>query len=177
MSGAEPMQAGGRGAWGAVVRGLEWVTIVLFVALTMDVVWGVISRYVLGHQSRWTEEVAVYLLVWVSLLGAALMYRDRGHLGVDYFVGKLHPDAHRIGAVVAEIAVIVFTAFTFVFGGAVLVVKTLQTGQLTPAMGWRMGYLYSVVPISGVFIVAFAIEHLLARRVQAPASPEGGLAE
>jgi TRAP-type C4-dicarboxylate transport system permease small subunit len=163
--------------WNGLARGLEILTIALFVALTLDVLWGVVSRYILGHQSRWTEEIAVYLLVWVSLLGAALMYRDRGHLGVDYFVSKLHPDAQRVAAVIAELAVILFAGFTLVYGGGLLVVRTLGTGQITPAMGWQVGYLYSVVPLSGIFIVGFAVEHLLQRQPKAPASPEGGLAE
>ena len=47
----------------ALVRVLEWLTIVLFAALVLDVLWGVVSRYVLGTQSRWTEELAIYLLV------------------------------------------------------------------------------------------------------------------
>lgn len=164
-------------AWECLVRLLERFTILLFVALAAVVLWGVVSRYVLGQQGRWTEELAVYLLVWVSLLGAALMYRDRGHLGVDYFVGKLHPDAQRVAAIVAELAVILFAGFALVYGGAMLVSETLRSGQVTPAMGWGVGYLYSAVPLSGFFIVCFAIEHLIRSRPQAPASPEGGLAQ
>jgi TRAP-type C4-dicarboxylate transport system permease small subunit len=167
----------GRQAWDQLAKALEWVTIGLFVLLTADVLWGVFSRYVIGHQSRWTEEVAVYLLVWVSLLGATLMYRDRGHLGVDYFVGKLHPDAQRLAAIVAELAVILFAAFALVYGGSVLVLRTLSTGQVTPALGWQVGYLYSVVPLSGAFIVGFALEHLLERSPETPGSPEGGKAQ
>lgn len=164
-------------AWARLVWLLERFTILLFVALAVDVLWGVVSRYVLGHQSRWTEELAVYLLIWVSLFGAALMYRDRGHLGVDYFVGKLHPDAQRVAAVVAELAVILFAGFALVYGGGMLVAETLGSGQVTPAMGWRIGYLYSAVPLSGLFMVCFGIEHLARARPQPPASPEGGLAE
>ncbi len=159
--------------WALIVRGLEWLTILMFAALTLDVLWGVVSRYVLGSQSRWTEELAVYLLVWVSLLGAALMFRERGHLGVDYFVGKLDPAARRFSAVIAECAVIVFAAFVLVFGGFMLVSETLRSGQLTPAMGWKIGYLYSVVPLSGVFVMAFSIEHLVTGRTTASADMIG----
>src|SRR5690606_16647406 len=137
--------------WLGVVRLLEWGTLSLFGILTLDVLWGVASRYVLGSQSRWTEEVAIYLLVWVSLLGAAIVYRERGHLGVDFLVTKLHPDAQRIVALLIELAVMVFAGFVLVYGGLVLVFQTLAAGQITPALGWKMGYLYSVVPISGVF--------------------------
>lgn len=161
-------------AWLGLVRSLEWITLGLFAVLTLDVLWGVTSRYILGTQSRWTEEVAIYLLVWVSLLGAALVYRDRGHLGVDFIVAKLHPDAQRIVALVVELAVMAFAGFVLIFGGLVLVLQTLQAGQVTPALGWKMGYLYSVVPISGVFILAFSVEHLLGYRPAPPPTTEGG---
>jgi TRAP-type C4-dicarboxylate transport system permease small subunit len=67
--------------WESVVRALSWFTIVLFAVLVADVLWGVFSRYVLGAQGRWTEELAIYLLVWVSLFGGALTFREQGHLG------------------------------------------------------------------------------------------------
>lgn len=165
------------GWWNGVVRGIEWLTIALFGLLTLDVLWGVVSRYVLGSQSRWTEELAVYLLVWVSLLGATLMFRERGHLGVDYFVNKLDPSARRLAAVIAELAIIIFAGFALVYGGAMLVSETLRSGQLTPAMGWRIGYLYSVVPLSGLFIVAFSIEHLVSGRTLEAADESGGMVE
>jgi TRAP-type C4-dicarboxylate transport system permease small subunit len=150
------------------VQCLEWFTIGIFAALVLDVLWGVISRYVLGAQSRWTEELAIYLLVWVSLLGATLVFRDRAHLGVDYFVGKLDPSARRLAAIIAEVAVLIFAGFGLVYGGWLLMSETLRSGQLTPAMGWKIGYFYSVVPLSGLFIVAFSIENLLSGRTTSP---------
>jgi len=148
--------------WERVVRGLEWFTIVLFAALFLDVLWGVISRYMPGiRPSDWTEELAVYLLVWVSLYGGALTYRGYGHLGVDYFVGKLDPSARRVVAVIVELAVLLFAGFALVYGGYRLVADTLAAGQLTPVLQWRIGYLYSAVPISGLFFCAFCIEHLI----------------
>ena len=161
------------GPWGRLVQALEWFTVGLFTLLTLDVLWGVVSRYVLGSQSRWTEELAVYLLVWVSLLGAALVFRDRGHLGVDYFVGKLDPAARRLCALVAEGAILLFATFVLVFGGSMMVIETLRSGQVTPAMGWPVGYLYSVVPLSGLFTVAFTIEHLLSGRTTGSADANG----
>ncbi len=169
--GNEP--APGNKLWSAVVGGLQWLTIVLFALLTLDVLWGVVSRYVLGSQSRWTEEFAIYAIVWVSLLGAALMFRERGHLGVDYFVGKLHPSARRLAAVIAEIAIIVFAGFVLVYGGTMLVVETLRSGQVTPAMNWKVGYLNLVVPLSGLFVIAFSIEHLVTGRTTASADEVG----
>lgn len=148
--------------WSGIVRALEIFVICLFAALVLDVLWGVISRYVPGiRPSDWTEELAIYLLVWVSLFGAALAYRANGHLGVDYFVGKLDPAARRTAFYVAELAVLLFAGFALCFGGSRLVAETLASNQITAVLQWRIGYLYSAVPLSGFFICAFAVEHMI----------------
>lgn len=148
--------------WHAATRLLEMVTIVLFAALVFDVLWGVVSRYWPGiAPSDWTEELGIYLLVWVSLLGSALTYRDRGHLGVDYLVSKFDPSARRWSAIAVELIVLVFAGFALCYGGFRLVADSLAAGQLTPVLQWQVGYFYLVVPVSGVFFAGFAIEHLL----------------
>lgn len=144
-----------------VVKVLEVLLVLGMAVLVVDVLWGVFSRYALGEQTRWTEELAVYLLVWISLLGAALTFREKGHLGVDYFVGKLDPSARRLSAIIVEVIVFAFSAFALVHGGWNLVEKTLASGQVLPALNLPMGYVYSVVPISGIVFCLFAIEHLL----------------
>jgi TRAP-type C4-dicarboxylate transport system permease small subunit len=159
--------------WNRIVRALEWFTIGLFALLVLDVLWGVVSRYVPGiRPSDWTEELAVYLLVWVSLFGAALTYRGYGHLGVDYFVSKLDPSAQRLVAVIVELAVLLFAGFALCYGGWRLVADTLGASQLTPVLQWKIGYLYSAVPLSGLFFCAFAIEHLINPAPAAAAGPK-----
>ena len=70
-----------------LTRMLEILLIIAVALLVLDVVWGVFSRYIMGEQTKWTEELARFLLVWVSLLGGAVAFGTKGHLGVDYFVG------------------------------------------------------------------------------------------
>jgi len=137
---------------------LSWLVIVLFAALTVDVLWGVFSRYALGAQTRWTDELATTLMVWVSLLGAALVFGEKGHLGVDYFVGKLDPAAQRLSEFVTHLLVMIFAMAVMVYGGWILVDRALEANQLLPALGWKKGYGYSVVPISGLFFVFYAFD-------------------
>jgi TRAP-type C4-dicarboxylate transport system permease small subunit len=150
--------------WNAAARSLEIFTSVLFAVLVLVVLWGVVSRYWPGiRPSDWTEELGIYLLVWVSLLGSALTFRERGHLGVDYFVSKFDPVAKRWTAIFVELCVLVFAGVALCYGGYRLVTDTLASGQLTPVLQMKVGYFYLSVPISGIFFVAFAIEHLLER--------------
>ncbi len=144
-----------------LVKPLEIILIAAMAAMTIDVLWGVFSRFILGSQTRWTEELAIYLLIWISLLGASLTYGERGHLGVDYFVQKLDEKAQILAAIVVEMSVLLFSLFGLTYGGWVLVSKTLEAGQVSPTLGWQMGYVYLAAPISGVFFTLFAIEHLV----------------
>jgi TRAP-type C4-dicarboxylate transport system permease small subunit len=137
---------------------LSWLVIVLFAALTLDVLWGVATRYASeGGQASWSEELATTLMVWVSLLGAALVYGEKGHLGVDYFVAKLDPAAQRVAEIATHLLVAFFAVVVMVYGGWVMVDRTLDAGQVLPALGWKKGYAYSVVPLSGLFLVFYAM--------------------
>lgn len=148
--------------WTGVVRILEAFVITLFATLVVVVLWGVVSRYLPGiRPSDWTEEIAIHLLVWLSLLGAPLAYRSHAHLGVDFLTTRFAPSAQRFAAVLAGLVVLGFSAFAMVFGGWQLVAGTLSTGQITPVLQWTAGYLYLAVPLSGLFFCAFAIEHIL----------------
>lgn len=153
-----------RGVRGTLVRSLELALITGFSALTLDVLWGVFSRYALSAQSRWTEELAIYLLMWVSLLGASLAYADKGHLGVDYFVMKLDDSAQYWARIVTELMVVLFAGFVLVYGGSQLVMETLKSQQSSAALGLPMGYVYLAAPISGLFFLLFSVEQLFSRK-------------
>lgn len=156
---------------GAVVRSLEMFLAVAFAVLTLDVLWGVFSRYVLGAQSPWTEELAIYLLIWVSLVGASVTYADKGHLGLDYFVGKMEASAQRVAALAVEAFVSAFAVFAMIYGGYVLVERTIAAKQVSPALGVPMGWIYLAVPIGGVFLLLFSVENAL-RLLTESSSPQ-----
>ncbi|OHB59925.1 MAG: hypothetical protein A2167_00445 [Planctomycetes bacterium RBG_13_46_10] len=141
-----------------LIKALELAVILVTGFLVIDVVWGVFTRYVLGHQSPWTEELARMLLIWVSLLGASIGFIRRSHLGVDYFVGKLNQRWQTIGQLVVYLLVALFASLVLVYGGYRLVSSALFNGQPSAALKIQWGYVYLAVPISGFFIVIFSIE-------------------
>ena len=144
-------------------RSLEVLVMVVVAVLVLDVLWQVFTRFVLGDPSTWTEELAVFLLVWVSLLGAAVALNRGAHLGIDYFVGKL-PDRTRLATeVVVFLCVAAFSLLVMVVGGIQLVAGTLELEQISAAMHVKMGYVYLAVPISGSFLTLYALIGLAER--------------
>lgn len=168
---------------------LEGLLILAMALLVFDVLWGVVSRglgqlkaelgpwagawlaFLPNGQSSWTEELARFLLIWVALLGSALAFERRAHLGVDYFVSKFHPTARRVLAVVSHLLVLAFAAGVLVKGGWMLVSTTFESGQVTPALGLKKWMVYAVVPVTGGFVILFTLQNLWTdlRRVE-----EGG---
>ncbi len=144
-----------------LVKALELTVILIMGFLVVDVVWGVFTRYVLGHQSPWTEELAKMLLIWVALLGASVGFIRESHLGVDYFVSKLSERWRIAGRLVVYLLTAVFASIVLIYGGYRLVSLTLENGQPSPALNIEMGHVYLAIPISGVFIVLFSIETLI----------------
>jgi TRAP-type C4-dicarboxylate transport system permease small subunit len=140
---------------------LNMVLIIAVALLVFDVVWGVFTRYVMGEQAKWTEELARFLLVWVALLGGAVAFGTKGHLGVDYFVGKFDPEARKLMSIVSQLIVLFFAVAIFVYGGGRVVLDALAMEQMTPALGWKMGHVYLALPIAGIFMVIYTIENLV----------------
>lgn len=155
----------------ALTRLLGMALMTAVALLVVDVVWGVFTRYVMNEQAKWTEELARFLLVWVSLLGGAVAFGVKGHLGVDYFVGKFHPEVQKIMAIFSHGVVLFFAVAIFVVGGSRVVADALAVEQTTPALGWKMGHVYLALPIAGVFMVLFTIENLIETMVK-PAGEE-----
>lgn len=146
----------------ALCRMLEVVLILAVTALVLVVLWGVLTRYVLGKQADWSEELARFLLIWISLLGGAVAFGEKAHLGVDYFVGKFDPAARRLTTFAGQLIVLLFAITIFIIGGSSIVVNNM--GQMAPALGvygLKMGHVYLALPIAGVFMILFTIEQLL----------------
>lgn len=143
----------------ALCRLLEIALILAVLILVVDVLWGVFTRYAMGEQAKWSEELARFLLIWISLLGGAVAFGEKAHLGVDYFVGLMDPRVQKFLAVFGQIVVLIFAGTIFIYGGYRVVVDNLD--QRTPALLWKMGHVYLALPIAGVFILFFTLEQML----------------
>ena len=140
---------------GALARGLEAAIVAAFARWCWSSSGGSAAVSCSTAPSRWTEEVAIFLLMWVALLGAAVAFRQQRHLGVDYFVGRAAPVRPVAAGPRRPGADRRLRPGRDGLGGGVLVRETLASGQVTPATDLPMGYVYLAVPISGAFVLLF----------------------
>ena len=124
----------------------------LMVLMTLDVLWGVFTRYALGSQASWSEELARFLLIWIGILGAAYASGQKMHLAIDLLSPKLsNSNAKRVNLLIKGL--IMFFAFlVLVVGGMRLIYISQVLGQTSPALRLPMSIVYGVVPISGCLL-------------------------
>lgn len=145
----------------ALIAFLKWIVIALMFLLVIDVLWGVVSRYVFGQQAKWSEELARMLLVWVSLFGASVAFATKAHLGLDYFSEKLHPDARKWSRIIGSLICLAFAVLVFLVGGLKLVQGAFNSGQTMIALPFAKWWEYAALPASGCFMVVFLVGQLV----------------
>ncbi len=143
-----------------ITKVLEIFLILLMSAIVIDVTWQVVTRFILQDPSSFTEELAGFLLIWIGLLGASYAIYTKAHLGIDILARKIDVNARKKLDVVIYSIVILFSFFILVVGGWRLVNITFTLNQISPSMGLPMGYVYIVLPLTGVLIIYYSIFHI-----------------
>ncbi len=139
---------------------LSYILIFLMAAMTLDVLWGVLTRYALGSQADWSEELARFLLIWIGILGAAYASGQRMHLSIDLLMPKLGETGQRRLFIFINIVIILFALTVMVIGGFRLMYITQVLGQLSAALRIPMYLVYAVVPLSGLLVVYYKVYEL-----------------
>lgn len=139
---------------------LEWLVVVLISVMLLSVIWGVCSRYILADQSSWTDELARFMLIWVSLFGAVYISGKNTHITIDLLPKSMSEKTKLQLDLIVQTIIMLFAACIFVIGGGRYVFVSFKLEQTSAALGLPMGFVYLVLPISGVMILYFKIHQM-----------------
>ncbi len=139
---------------------MEAFLVFLFGLLVIDVLWQVLSRYFLKGSYSFTEELARFLLIWLSVLGAAYLNARREHLSMDFIYDKLSKRKQFYLSVFGEAVIFLFAFLVMLVGGSNLVYTTMRLEQLSGTLQIPLGYVYSILPLSGFLIMCFSVYHI-----------------
>jgi len=131
--------------------------ILLMALIVLAVTWQVFTRFIIKDPSSFTEELARFLLIWIGVLGASYALRTRSHLGIDLITERVGPRGKIILQIIVYALIIVFATAVMIVGGIQLVELTFTLQQTSAALGVKMGYVYSVIPLSGLLMVIYSL--------------------
>lgn len=148
-------------------RALRTVCFLLMLAMVAVTFTQVLARYVFSNSLSWSDEVGRYIFVWMTFLGAAMAVRNKQHVALDAIVNVLPPVLRKASLIVSYVSMMIFTS-VLIYGGFKFVARGSR--QISSALEIPMHYVYIVLPVGGVLILAYLFknfyEDVVARRVK-----------
>jgi TRAP-type C4-dicarboxylate transport system permease small subunit len=137
----------------ALIRVNRWAVIAILAAMASMVFANVALRFLTDQSILWVEEVSRYLMIWLTFLGAGLVLRYGGHIGIDTLQDRLPRQAAWIRVAIFAVMLVFFVVMLWL--GARYAAFTW--GQTTPVMQIPIGAVYLAMPIG----FALMIVHLM----------------
>lgn len=138
--------------------GMYFAVAGLFVIVAI-VAWQVFGRYVLNASPTWAENLALVLILYVTLIGAAVGVRDAGHIGMESLLVLVPEKVRNKVEMVIHVLVALFGA-AMAWNGWILGMSVASYKLANINLSEAVRYVPLV--ISGALIILFSIEHFIA---------------
>lgn len=133
----------------------EIVLVVLMIAAVVIVAMQVITRYLLKIPLPWSEEIARYMFLWLTWLGASYATKERRHVSIDVVYSRLNKNGKVICTVVFTVVWIGFLAM-MAYLSAKLTFSVASGGQIAVGSGLPMWVPYASIP-TGMTMMLFRL--------------------
>lgn len=145
----------------ALVRGVDginwvvgWLMAALMGVMTVLISWQVFARYVMGSSLSFSEEVARFSTVWLTMLGAAYAYRHGALIAVELLPNLLGPRMQTALKIVVAMASALF-ALVLLREGLAITERVMS--QTAPSTRVSMAWLYAAMPAGAAMILLNAL--------------------
>ncbi len=106
----------------------------------------------------WTEEVARFLLVWITFMGATLAFQRGRHIAVTFVVNAMPGRLRQLTRILAVAIILGFMIALVLVGYRYTQVQSYQTSA---SLGWSMTYIYAVIPACAALMSWYAFVDLV----------------
>lgn len=130
--------------------------------MTLVIFLQVIFRYFLMQSLSWSEEVARYLFVWLTFLGASVVARSRSHITVESVVNMVPVNYGRKAIkILAELLTLAFL-YVLLTEGFDASYEIIGLEQVSPSMPWfYIGWVYLAIPIGSLLMGLNIVEQII----------------
>lgn len=126
-----------------LLRVNRWAVIVLLAAMAAMVFANVALRFLTDYSILWVEETSRYTMVWLTFIGAGLVLRYGGHIGID----SLQQAVPRFAPAIRAIVVVVMALFFCTMIVVGIRYASLTWAQTTPVLEIPVGAVYLAMPV------------------------------
>ncbi|MBI9077704.1 MAG: TRAP transporter small permease [Desulfatibacillum sp.] len=130
-------------------QAVEGALFVLGLSMALVVCTQVFFRYVLNDSLFWSEEIARYLLVWLTFLGATSAYHRGVHPRIETFAALLPPKVRLGVRVIIHLVSLALFVLMIVYG---VQFSHFVRFQISPALNVPKWVVTAVIPASGFIL-------------------------
>ena len=146
---------------GKIIKGVEVVLIVMFGIMAVLVFGNVVLRYGFNSGIVFSEEASRFMFMWLTLIGALIVMKDHGHLGMSSVVDRLGERGQRVCRFTADLLTLV-CCLLLAHGTGKQVIIGMD--DHAPVTGIPMGIIQTSLLISSVGM-ALVLAHGLWRQL------------
>ena len=144
---------------GAFFHGLMRLIVGLCLAVMSLVVFiQVILRWFFSTTWLPLEDLVIYSFSISTFAGAALLFREGGHIAITFFTDRLTGRWRRIAHWITQATIAIFVVYMLVYGWEFTVEGM---AQFSPLLRIPLGIVYVVVPVSALATLVFLLENAL----------------
>jgi TRAP-type C4-dicarboxylate transport system permease small subunit len=148
-----------------VNRVVEMALFTLGFGMAVIVAVQVFFRYVLNHSIFWSEELARFLLVWLTFLGASVAYHRRGHASIDVLFTRLSGPGRKAAALTVHLVCLGFFLILVIYGWSFAHFVRLQ---ISPALSLPKWIPHGILPLSGAILTLHCLARLIGELAEKP---------
>ncbi len=130
----------------------EGALVLTFAVMTVVAFVNVLTRYVIQYSLAFTEEIVVSLFVWLTLLGAAVAFREGSHLAFTWLVERAPRPARRLSVVVTAALSVALFALLLYFGVSQISNERLM-GTTSEALAIPQWWYTAGIPLFSALII------------------------
>ena len=129
-----------------VARATDAVVITMASLMMMSLILQVFFRYFLGSSLVWSEELALMLFTWATLLAATSVLRDMAHVRLDMLMSAMPAGLRNLWSRAITFVIFLFCV-ALAISGYQYTVSTM--GQVSAAMRLPIEVLHLAAPVCG----------------------------
>ncbi|HWR30903.1 MAG TPA: TRAP transporter small permease [Negativicutes bacterium] len=137
---------------------MDGVAVLCMALILLLVVAQVVMRYVFNSPLVWSEELAVYVMVWMTFIGSVICMRDNEHIEVTILVDYLPHSLQRGAFVFSRLVSAIFWVIVAYYGFELVQENRVVTSAANQI---NMGLVYSILPLCSIGMLFYIIRSVV----------------
>lgn len=136
--------------------------VIIFSSMTILIFLQVLFRYVFKSSLSWSEEMARYLFIWLTFLGASIATREQTHINVSVLKNSINNESLRNAFIIfADLLCLIFLG-VLIRWGIPIALQIIELRQVSPSMPFLyVGVIYLAIPLGSLLMFTNILESIL----------------